>query len=71
MFSWQHKAQTISRRAILILSLVAVAAGPITACSGDMMEAKPVCIETFGAGGPQIVPMYRCEGGHGGKLVNK
>ena len=71
MFSWQHEVRTISHRAVLILCLVALAAGPITACSGDMMEAKPVCMQTYGQGGPQIVPMYKCEGGHGGKLVNK
>jgi hypothetical protein len=35
------------------------------------MEAKPVCMEAYGKGGPQIVPMYKCQGNQGGKLVNE
>jgi hypothetical protein len=71
MFSWHHEIRTIPHRAILTLCLVALAAGPIAACTGEVMEAKPVCMEAYGKGGPQIVPMYKCQGNQGGKLVNE
>ncbi len=70
MLSRQIDIRIVSDRAILIMCLVTLAAGPITACSGEMMEATPVCMETNGMG-PQIVPMYKCEGDQGGTLINK
>ncbi|HSF95661.1 MAG TPA: hypothetical protein VLA52_11610 [Thermohalobaculum sp.] len=42
----------------------------LAACNGAMMEARPVCMETYGKGGQQIVPMYKCEQGQSGTMIN-
>jgi hypothetical protein len=42
------------------------------ACSGNVLEARPVCIKPHGGANFQLAPSYQCESGMGGSMwVNR
>ncbi len=56
-----------SSRGALALAALALTAG-LSACSGSMLEARPVCIKPHGGANSQLAPSDQCESGMSGHV---